>query len=158
MKTFVPMLPEEIPQQRLNEVVTLPDKPHNLQVYVDYDIPLKKNRPVGWPRKLIYLCGVEWAWSPAHNRMDHYYLNLKPNHFFLWNHYLDDLSIPWKWEWMFLAYTSKCNADLKTISTYLLLKFWEKECEYKGLDKYHFIGNTGILDVEDIQAISREIW
>ena len=96
MKTFVPMLPEQIPQQRLNEVLTLPSKPSDLKVYVDNDVPLK-NRPVAWPRKLIYLCGVEWAWSPAHNRMDHYYLNLKPNHFFLWNHYLDDLSIPWKW-------------------------------------------------------------
>ena len=82
MKTFVPMLPEQIPQQRLNEVVSLPTKPNDLKVYVDNDVPLKKNRPVAWPRKLIYLCGVEWAWSPAHNRMDHYYLNLKTNHFF----------------------------------------------------------------------------
>ena len=37
---------------------------------MDNDVPLKKNRPVAWPRKLIYLCGVEWAWSPAHTRMD----------------------------------------------------------------------------------------
>ena len=42
MKTFVPMLPEQIPQQRLNKVVTLPDKPKNFQVNVDYDVPLKK--------------------------------------------------------------------------------------------------------------------
>ena len=158
MKTFVPMLPEQIPQQRLNEVLTLPSKPSDLKVYVDNDVPLKKNRPVAWLRKLIYLCGVEWAWSPAHNRMDHYYLNLKPNHFFLWNHYLDDLSIPWKWEWLFLSYASKCKGDLKAISTHMLLKYWETECEDQGLDHYHFIGNTGLLNVEDIQAVAREIW
>ena len=158
MKTFVPMLPEQIPQQRLNEVVNLPAKPNDLKVYVDNDVPLKINRPVAWPRKLIYLCGVEWAWSPAHNRMDHYYLNLKPNHFFLWNHYLDDLSIPWKWEWLFLSYASKCKGDLKAISTHMLLKYWETECEDQGLDHYHFIGNTGLLNVEDIQAVAREIW
>ena len=40
MKTFVPMLPEQIPQQRLNKVVALPDKPINFQVNVDYDVPL----------------------------------------------------------------------------------------------------------------------
>ena len=158
MKTFVPMLPEQIPQQRLNEVLTLPSKPSDLKVYVDNDVPLKINRPVAWPRKLIYLCGVEWAWSPAHNRMDHYYLNLKPNYFFLWNHYLDDLSIPWKWEWLFLSYASKCKGDLKAISTHMLLKYWETECEDQGLDHYHFIGNTGLLNVEDIQAVAREIW
>ena len=158
MKTFVPMLPEQIPQQRLNEVVSLPAKPNDLKVYVDNDVPLKKNRPVAWPRKLIYLCGVEWAWSPAHNRMDHYYLNLKPNHFFLWNHYLDDLSIPWKWEWLFLSYASKCKGDLKAISAHMFLKHWKTECEDQGLDHYHFIGNTGLLNVEDIQALAREIW
>ena len=158
MKTFVPMLPEQIPPQRLNEVVNLPAKPNDLKVYVDNDVPLKINRPVAWPRKLIYLCGVEWAWSPAHNRMDHYYLNLKPNYFFLWNHYLDDLSIPWKWEWLFLSYASKCKGDLKAISTHMLLKYWETECEDQGLDHYHFIGNTGLLNVEDIQALAREIW
>ena len=158
MKTFVPMLPEQIPQQKLNEVVSLPAKPNDLRVYVDNDVPLQNNRPVAWPRKLIYLCGVEWAWSPAHNRMDHYYLNLKPNYFFLWNHYLDDLSIPWKWEWLFLSYASKCKGDLKAISTHMLLKYWETECEDQGLDHYHFIGNTGLLNVEDIQALAREIW
>ena len=42
MKTFVPMLPEQIPQQRLNEVVNLPAKPNDLKVYVDNDVPLKK--------------------------------------------------------------------------------------------------------------------
>ena len=158
MKTFVPMFPEQIPQQRLNKVVTLPDKPKNFQVNVDYDVPLKKNRPVGSPRKLIYLCGVEWAWSPAHNRMDHYYLNLKPNQYFLWNHYLDDLSNPWKWEWLFLSYANKCDEDFKKISTHMLIDFWEKERDFQGLDHYHFIDNTGLLDVEDVQAIAREIW
>ena len=35
---------------------------------------------------------------------------------------------------------------------------WEIECKNQGLDHYHFIGNTGLLDVEDIQAVAREIW
>jgi hypothetical protein len=90
--------------------------------------------------------------------MDHYYLNLKPNHFYLWNHFLDDQRVPWKWEWSFLSYATKCQGDLKAISTYMLLDFWKKECKFQGLDHYHFIGNTGLLNVEDIQAVAREIW
>ena len=158
MKTFVPMLPEQIPQQRLNKVVSLPDRPKNFQVNVDYDVPLKINRPIGSPRKLIYLCGVEWAWSPAHNRMDHYYLNLKPNQYFLWNHYLDDLSTPWRWEWLFLSYANKCDKDFKKISTHMLIDFWEKERDFQGLDHYHLIDKTDLLDAEGVEAIARERW
>ena len=51
---IVPMLPEQIPHQRLNEVVTLPEKPTNLEVYVDYDVPLKKNSPQG--SRKTYIC------------------------------------------------------------------------------------------------------
>ena len=79
MKTFVPMTKDQLPQQRLYEVVDLPERPENLNIQVDWMNPLQKKRPKGSPRKLIYLCGVEWAWSPAHSRMDHYYLNLKPD-------------------------------------------------------------------------------
>ena len=39
----------------------------------------------------------------------------------------------------------------------MMLKYWEMECEDQGLDHYHFIGNTGLLNVEDIQAVAREI-
>ena len=158
MKTFVPMLIEQCPQQRLNEVVSLPKKPSKFNVNVDYVNPLKRNRPTGSPRKLIYLFGVEWAWSPAHNRMDHYYLNLKPNHWFLWNHWLDDCSEQWKWEWIFLSYANIGCKDLKAIASHMMLDFWEKEREFQGLDHYHFIDNTGLLSVEEVQAISREVW
>jgi hypothetical protein len=55
MKTFVPMLSEQIPHQRLNEVVTLPKKPANFQVNVDYDVPLKKKQACWIPPK-TYIC------------------------------------------------------------------------------------------------------
>jgi hypothetical protein len=90
--------------------------------------------------------------------MDHYYLNLKPNHWFLWNHWLDDCSEPWKWEWNFLSYASTGSKDLKAIASYMILDFWEKEREFQELDHYHFINNTGLLSVEEIQAVSREVW
>ena len=40
----------------------------------------------------------------------------------------------------------------------MMLDVWEKEREFQGLDHYHFIDNTGLLSVEEVQAISREVW
>ena len=48
--------------------------------------------------------------------------------------------------------------DLKAIASHMMLDFWEKEREFQGLDHYHFIDNTGLLSVEEVQAISREVW
>ena len=46
----------------------------------------------------------------------------------------------------------------KTIATYMLLECWKDEAEHQMLDEYHWINDTGCLDVEDIQAIAREVW
>ena len=158
MKTFVPMTKDQFPQQRLYEVVHLPEKPENLNIHVDWLNPLQKKRPKGSPRKLIYLCGVEWAWSPAHSRMDHYYLNLKPDHWFMWNHWLDDHSNPWRWEWIFLSYANHVGGDIKTIATHMVMDFWNNDRDHQGLDHFHLISDTGLLSVDDVKAIGRKVW
>ena len=73
--SFIPMALGLRPQQRLYEVVTLPDLPKGLDPKIEMDQPLLKNPPKTSPRKLTYLFSVEWAWSPMHNRLNHYYLN-----------------------------------------------------------------------------------
>ena len=156
--SFIPMAPEHRPQQRLNEVVSVPLIHDKLKPKIDWLNPLQKNRPKGSPRKVIYLFGVEWAWSPAHSRMDHYYLNLKPNHWFMWNHWLDDHSDPWKWEWIFLSYANHIGGDLKTLATHMVLDFWNNDRDHQGLDHFHLISNTGLLSVDDVQAIAKEVW
>ena len=35
---------------------------------------------------------------------------------------------------------------------------WESEVEHQAVDHYHWINNTGLLSVEEIQAIGREVW
>ena len=78
--TFIPMTPHILPKQRLNEVVEIPDKPDDLNVLIHWKDPiLAKNYPKGTPRKLTFVCSVEWAWSPMNNRIANYYLN--PNDF-----------------------------------------------------------------------------
>ena len=46
----------------------------------------------------------------------------------------------------------------RTIAAYMLMASWKDEAEHQDLDHYHWINNTGCLDVEDVQAIAREVW
>ena len=39
---------------------------------------------------MTYLGQVEWSWSPAHNRLDAYFLNRGRTHWSLWSRYWDD--------------------------------------------------------------------
>ena len=66
--------------------------------------------------------------------------------------------MPWSWWWNFLAYSGRTKIDVKTIAAYMLMASWKDEAEHQDLDRYHWINNTGCLDVEDVQAIAREVW
>ena len=91
-----------------------------------------------------------------HSRIDNLYLNPKPNNWILWNNYFDD---NWGcWEWQVVAYANKVKAHEKIIAGHMLLEAWKIEKEDQNLDHYHWITNTGCLSVEEIQAISREVW
>ena len=94
----IPMSPEELPQQRIYEVVDLPVRPEPFDCLVGYggvpDDIVSKHAP----RSPLYLCQVEWAWSPMHNWLDAYYLHRGRSHWILWTRYWDD---NWgKWEWI----------------------------------------------------------
>ena len=73
--SFIPMSSDARPQQRLYEVVNLPELPKRLDPKVEIDQPLLKNYPKASPRELTYLFSVEWAWSLMHNRINNIYLN-----------------------------------------------------------------------------------
>ena len=116
--SFIPMTPEALPKQRLNEVVRLPEKPADLNIFIQWiDGIGPKKYPKGTPRKLTFVCSVEWAWSPMNNRIANYYINPKPWGWALWDNRLDDHDVPWSWWWDFLAYSEKTNADAKNIAT-----------------------------------------
>ena len=57
------------------------------------------------------------------------------------------------------------SADLKyvlkvaeTIATHMVMDFWNNDRDHEGLDHFHFISDTGLLSVDDVQAIAREVW
>ena len=156
--SFIPMAPEHCPQQRLNEVVSVPPIHDKLKPKIDWLNPLQKRRPKGSPRKLSFLCSVEWAWSPMHNRIDNYYLNPRRDGWLLWINRLNDHTVPWTWWWDFVAYANKCKAEDELVANHLLIEYWKNEAEYQGLDEYHWINNTGLISVEEMHAIARKVW
>ena len=156
--SFIPMSPELLPRQKLNEVVGLPPRPEGLDVKIEWEHRLKKEHPKGSPRKLTFVCSAEWSWSPAHHRIANYYLNPKRKYWFLWNNWVDDQTYPWAWHWDVLAYAPRIEADECSVAAYMLLEHWQSDAEHGHLDQYHWINNTGCLSVEDIQAVAREIW
>ena len=155
--SFIPMTPDARPKQRLNEVVGLPNKPDDLNIMIEWKDPIPSGRyPKGTPRKLTFVCSLEWAWSPMHSRIDNYYLNPKPKNWLLWNNWPNDNEGYWQWD--IVAFSNKVKADERTIAAHMLLKILKFEAKHSSLDRIHMINNTGCLSVEDVQAIGREVW
>ena len=153
----LPGFPDDLPQQRISEVVTLPDKPEGLEVKVEF-LESYPHYPVRTRRKVLFLGGVEWAWSPANSRRDNYYLNPKPKHWLLWDHWLDDQVRPWRWNWNILAWAPRLKADEKSIAMHMLKHIWEVDCRQHLIDQFHWINSTGALSVAELQSIAREVW
>ena len=57
-----------------------------------------------------------------------------------------------------MAYGNRCYSDEKTIATHLILELWKFDAKYHDVDHFHWLNNTGLLDVEEVQAIAREVW
>ena len=84
------MLPTELPQQRIHEVVGLPERPAEFDYEVGYGVLQGDAFSKNAPTNSIYLCQAEWAWSPMHNRIDAYYLHRDRNNWSLWSKYWDN--------------------------------------------------------------------
>ena len=153
----LPGCPDDLPQQRISEVVAMPDKPQGLEVKAGF-LEFYPHYPVSTPRKLLFLGGVEWAWSPAHSRIDNYYLNPKRKYWVLWNHWLNDSELPWRWHWDIFAWAPKVKDDERHIAMHMLKEAWTIDCRHNSLDPFHWVNSTGALSVSDLQAIARAVW
>jgi len=158
IKSFIPMHPDQRPQQRIAPVVTLPPKPEGLDVKLDWVEGMPDDRPEGSPRKVEFLCSVEWAWSPMHGRIDNYYLHRRGKRWLLWVHWLDEDEVPWKWRWVLFAYADFVKGDMEQIAVHMLIGAWKETVKYEEIERYHWINATGLLSVETIQAAAREVW
>ena len=132
--------------------------PHNLDPKIEIDQPLLRNPPKASPRKITFLGSVEWAWSPAHGRIDNYYINPRRTGWLLWNNWVEDGGYPWTWHWDLMAYGNRCKSDEKTIAIHLLQAIWKFDEKYHDVEHFHWVNNTGLLDIEELEAIAREVW
>ena len=152
----IPMSPEELPQQRIHEVVALPKRPEEFDFKVGYELVPYGELPKNAPIKSTYLCQVEWAWSPAHNRLDAYYLHRGRTHWSLWSKYWDDNWM--KWEQITVGYVPRKGVDQKQAAVYLLLEFWAFDAKEGDVDQFHWINEDGYLSIAELKAIGRAVW
>jgi hypothetical protein len=152
----IPMSPSELPQQCILEVVTLPPRPEPFDSKVGYWDYSSDKAPKNCPRSPIYLCQVEWAWSPMHNRIDAYHLHRGRTHWSLWSKYWDD---NWgQWNWIAIGCVHRQGVEEKQAAVHLLLDFWKGQAEEEDLDHFHWINEDAYLSVAEVMAIARNTW
>ena len=152
----IPMSPDELPQQRIKEVIGLPERPSQFDFDVGYGCSPKDGAPASGLENATYLCQTEWAWSPMHSRVDAYYLLKGTSEWSLWSKYWDD---NWgEWQYICIGTVHRRGVDQRQAAIYLLLEFWECDVKENYLDEFHWINETGYLDVAELSAIAREVW
>lgn len=153
----VPMTPDEIPQQRLYAVSHLPPRPDGFEGdCVFYGGVPEELARASHPRKADFLFSAEWAWSPMHNRIHAYYFNPRRRWWLLWARYFDDNELPWRWRWFLYGVARRLpGVDDRTAAIHLMIDAWRNE---DGLDRYHWIDETGAFSVGDVAAIEEAVW
>lgn len=150
------MLPQERPHQRIHEVVELGPRPEGFEPIIGYGAVPDELLPKGGPRNAAYLGQVEWAWSPAHCRLDAYYVHRGRTHWVLWTRYWDD---NWgRWEWLAAAAVARRGITERQAAVHLLIDAWRAERSDGSLDHFHWINEDGLLSVADLMAIGRAVW
>ena len=150
----IPMSPNDLPQQRVVEVVDLPPCPNGIDIclYTAY----KRKMPSLPSRHAKYLCQVEWAWSPMHSRISSYYIHRGHTYWILWERLLDQDWGATLWEIAASVPHKDCTEH--QASVHLLRAIWQSECGENSLDQFHWVNDTDLLSVADLAAISREVW
>ena len=88
-KPKIPMTPEGVPFQKVYSDFKLCARPASFQGRCNYLDPMDStDHPAGSPRNIEYLGSVEWAWDPAHERFDSYYLNPRGKYWILWSRWM----------------------------------------------------------------------
>jgi hypothetical protein len=155
-KPTMPMSALELPEQRIDSVANLIDRPDPFNTVVGWD-----EKPAGvmlanGPHNADYLGQVEWAWSPMNNRVDAYYLSRGRSHWMLWLYSYDD---NWeKWDWLPIGYVPRKHVSRQQAAIHLLIDFWRWDKEEGDLDHYHWLNEEGYLDVSQWRTIALLVW
>lgn len=154
---IVPMTPDGRPQQRLNLVVELPPIPPQLEITVGFGIfPERRMERRPWPRLPTYLLQIEFAQTPMNCGVSGFYIEARRTYWMLWERYLVDDGYRQSWCWQASGYCLRRGVDERTAAVGLMTAFWTMANETPDDDDY-WINETGLLSMEEIRAISREV-
>jgi len=172
MSIRIPMHPDELPQQKVYEVVDLPQEPLDFQATClmrcgfrddsnDYEWSIPEDDlPQRFPGAATFLAQVEWAWVHSHDRIDSYYIcsNRRRMHWFLWLRCPDGNAWEFRMSSLLYAYCPRRNVDRKTAAIHLLLHAWSYEVAEYQRDRFDWINDAGLLTVSEVHAIERAVW
>lgn len=155
----VPMSPEELPKQRIVEVVALPSLPEGVKIITDdREMPAAQRRRKR-PGQTEFLAALEWAWSPMHNRLQGFSLERheRSGCWVLWSYFVD-LEENGDDPWGICAFCPHKDLDEHTAAVQLLIAALREGIEVEGLDHFHWIADTGLLSPAEVRAIGRTVW
>lgn len=147
------MAPEQLPQQRLYAVADSPDA--ELTSLVTSGVMGEEGIPRRMPRGATFICQAEWAWSPMNNRIDNYHISLDSarRRWVFWSSWLDDDGLPWRWVNREAVYVlPRAAAGREAAANALLHAFWLPQVRCGEIDRYHWLGATGLLSVGQVAA------
>jgi len=128
--------------------------------FANFDWPADNDFPKQFPKSAIHVITVEWAWGPANNRQDIYYLStdLSGTYWILWAGYVDDNNnfsekhVPY-------SYGKTTEVSATHAANELLIAGWTGEVEdNEHLDRFHFVCSEGILNADEIEEAAEEVW
>jgi len=153
----IPMKPGALPQQRINLVISLPDRPEEFDFAVGYDcLPTLGSSRRPWPRDAVILVQAEWAETPMHNGISAFYIERRRRHWILWNRTYDDNNWTPRWRWTAVGHCLRKGIERKAAAVHLLIEFWRHDGSAPG-DSGHWINEPGMLSVEELRAIARVV-
>jgi hypothetical protein len=113
-------------------------------------------------RTTSFLCTIEWSWSPAHNRMESYYLQRRRTHWILWAKHHGDVEEYYPNP----TAIARCRRgdgfaqDYKPAAMILLPAVLIEEIRQHNseLDRFHAITNAGLLSTKELDVVAEAVW
>lgn len=148
--------PGDKPLEYIFALRDIPPRPNRLDIITRWqDSPIPDTVPQK-PQSTIYIGAVEWSWSPAHSRMDNYYLSKSDEEWILYLHLDDDLF--GEWIWHPVAWARPLEFDDWTVSFWMIHDLLVDESKVNEVDEFHLISGEGLFRVGDFRNLASLVW
>ena len=112
--------------------------------------------PKTFKRRASFICEFEWSWSPWNGRFERLFLHGGRTHWILWargfdNGYSPLGDVP-------IVRCLRKGLGEREAAMMLLAASLDLERREEGIDRPHDIGQAGILDEDEINAVADVVW